>query len=295
MTPAMRNPYMPCGPSRVTPLRDAALRMSHCLADGNPPDVLISLPRQESWLLIFQLHDQRGYDMWLEDRFTPVPDLARSTLNILDLSQVPRARLNVPSNCVHFQIPRAALDEISHDAGMPRIGTLRSRYGWETRDPVLQTMHGHFVEALVRPQQSNRLFVDHLTIALYAHVAETYGDVRAPRLRTGGLASWQERRAKELMADNLDKDLTLLQIAQACELSLAHFSRAFKASTGTSPHGWRQNHRIARARELLRDDRLSLAEIAAACGFADQSHFTRMFARRVGTGPGAWRKFERRN
>lgn len=44
------------------------------------------------------------------------------------------------------------------------------------------------------------------------------------------------------------------------------------------------------AKELLRSSPLSLAEIALACGFADQSHFTRAFARLVGMTPGAWRR-----
>ncbi|MGJ7519755.1 helix-turn-helix domain-containing protein [Variovorax sp. LT1P1] len=47
---------------------------------------------------------------------------------------------------------------------------------------------------------------------------------------------------------------------------------------------------MARARELLRASDLPLAEVATACGFADQSHFTRVFSRAEGAPPGHWRR-----
>jgi AraC family transcriptional regulator len=49
-------------------------------------------------------------------------------------------------------------------------------------------------------------------------------------------------------------------------------------------------HRIEVAKEKLHDRRLSLSEVALACGFADQSHLTRVFTRTVGVNPGAWRR-----
>jgi AraC family transcriptional regulator len=43
-------------------------------------------------------------------------------------------------------------------------------------------------------------------------------------------------------------------------------------------------------RDMLRDGRLSLRDVALACGFADQSHLTQVFTRFVGASPGAWRR-----
>jgi transcriptional regulator GlxA family with amidase domain len=59
---------------------------------------------------------------------------------------------------------------------------------------------------------------------------------------------------------------------------------------GTSPYRWLLLQRVSRAKSLLRKADWSLADIAAACGFADQSHFTRVFTSIVGASPGAWRK-----
>jgi methylphosphotriester-DNA--protein-cysteine methyltransferase len=69
-------------------------------------------------------------------------------------------------------------------------------------------------------------------------------------------------------------------------ISLARFGirPASRRTNGCSGAGSREAH------ALLRDGRLSLAEIARACGFADQSHFTKAYARLRGISPGAWRR-----
>ena len=89
---------------------------------------------------------------------------------------------------------------------------------------------------------------------------------------------------------DLDGDISVMVLARACGLSTKHFSRAFRQSTGLPPHQWLLQRRIDKAKQLLRDSRSPLAEVAADCGFADQSHFTRVFTRAVGISPGQWRR-----
>ena len=105
----------------------------------------------------------------------------------------------------------------------------------------------------------------------------------------GGLAPWQERRAKEVLSANLDGGVPLKDVARECRLSVSHFSRAFRRTMGVAPHHWLLTRRIEVAKEKLRDRRLSLSDVALVCGFADQSHLTRVFTGMVGVSPGAWR------
>lgn len=166
--------------------------------------------------------------------------------------------------------------------------------GWETPDPILFSIKSAIIAAAERPEETSQLFIDHMVLALHAHFARSYGGMRdAERRRSGGLAPWQERRAKELIASSLSKELSLVEIASECDLSMAHFSRAFKSSTGLTPHGWLQTCRIERAKEIMLQPDFALAEIAVACGFADQSHFTRIFTRIEGDTPGMWRRYRR--
>jgi AraC-like DNA-binding protein len=104
------------------------------------------------------------------------------------------------------------------------------------------------------------------------------------------LAPWQLKRVTDFIGANLAETLQLCDLAALSGLSPSHFGRAFKGSTGLPPHRWHLNLRIERARAMLSDDGASLADVACATGFADQSHFTRVFSRTVGMSPGAWRR-----
>ncbi|HEX4506208.1 MAG TPA: AraC family transcriptional regulator [Alphaproteobacteria bacterium] len=104
------------------------------------------------------------------------------------------------------------------------------------------------------------------------------------------LAPWQLKRVTEFINANLAETLQLCDLAALSGLSPSHFGRAFKGSTGLPPHRWHLVQRIERARAMLTDAEASLADVACATGFADQSHFTRVFSRTIGMSPGAWRR-----
>jgi AraC family transcriptional regulator len=126
-------------------------------------------------------------------------------------------------------------------------------------------------------------------LATHAMLTPDPPPMASPPVR-GGLAPWQERRAKELMSTHLGREISLAFVAGECGLSVSHFARSFKQCTGTPPHRWLLENRVERAKELLTDAEPPLAEIALECGFSDQSHFTRVFSRTVGTSPGTWRR-----
>ncbi len=86
------------------------------------------------------------------------------------------------------------------------------------------------------------------------------------------------------------QDLALEELAALVSLSAKHFARAFRQSTGTPPHRWLIERRLDRAKAMLVEGDLDLAEIALACGFADQSHFTAAFRKLVGMTPGSYRR-----
>jgi len=89
-------------------------------------------------------------------------------------------------------------------------------------------------------------------------------------------------------ADAPDADVAAL--AGAASMPVRTFRRHFRASFGLSPHRWLAHRRIAKAQRLLRDRRLSLAEIALELGFASQAHFTDAFRQDIGVTPGRWRR-----
>jgi AraC family transcriptional regulator len=84
---------------------------------------------------------------------------------------------------------------------------------------------------------------------------------------------------------NMEETVHLSTLAEAAGMSIYHFAKLFKASTGMSPHQYVLRRRIEHAKELLRKPGLSLSEISLRAGFSDQSHLTNVFRRFVGVTP----------
>jgi AraC family transcriptional regulator len=104
------------------------------------------------------------------------------------------------------------------------------------------------------------------------------------------LAASQERRAKELVDANIRGNISIAELASACRLSEAYFSRAFRETCGAPPHRWLLQRRVELAKQKLAATDMPLATIATDCGFVDQSHLQRVFARTTGVTPKIWRK-----
>lgn len=135
---------------------------------------------------------------------------------------------------------------------------------------------------------SGPLFGDSLSISLISLLTRVGP---APRAKSsGGLTARQLKTVTDYLDAHLAQPVDPGSLAQLVRLSTSHFHRAFKASTGLPPHAWLTELRLQRARELMLDTGLSLAQVALQTGFADQPHFTRIFTRSIGVSPRAWRK-----
>jgi AraC-like DNA-binding protein len=248
-----------------------------------------SLQREDAFLVELSLLDFPRREYWEDGRQMPVCDVRAGDTCVHDLKRDPVVLLDKPYHALFFYLPRAALNAIADDAGAPRIGDLDCRLAAGVNDATIAGLGSTLLPALRRPEQAN-LFVDHVMLAVGFHVAEAYGGMRpVSRPVRGSLAPWQERRAKEVLSTNLD-GVPLKEVARECRLSVSHFSRAFRRSIGVAPHNWLLKRRVEVAKEKLRNTRLSLSDVALACGFADQSHLTRVFTGMIGVSPGAWRR-----
>jgi AraC family transcriptional regulator len=98
------------------------------------------------------------------------------------------------------------------------------------------------------------------------------------------------RRVTDYVQQNLDKDLTLAELAAVVYMSPSHFARLSKCSTSLSPHRFVIRQRIARAEAFLATQESSIAQISRMAGFRTPSHFTTVFRRVLGTTPDAYRK-----
>jgi AraC family transcriptional regulator len=112
-----------------------------------------------------------------------------------------------------------------------------------------------------------------------------------PETSSGGpaLSGSRLRRVADYIEQNLDKDLSLAELAAVVYMSPYHFARLFKDSTGVPPHRFVVRQRIARARGVLVTPELSIAQVSRMVGFRTPSHFTTVFRRVLGVTPRAYR------
>jgi AraC-like DNA-binding protein len=245
-------------------------------------------------MLNVQLRPRPAYALWVDRRRVAADPAQEGSSFLFDLRREFVVRLNHAVDLLLLYVPRAALDAVAEDEGAQRIQTLAIAPGKAVEDPVIRHLASSLLPALQRPEQANELFVEHVFLALHSHLASCYGGlVPKGRLVRGGLTPRQERIAKELLSARLEGGVSLQELADACELSRSHFARAFKHTTGQSPHRWLSSRRIDLAQHLLSNSALSIAEIASRLGFADQSHFARNFLRAIGSSPGIWRRSRR--
>jgi AraC family transcriptional regulator len=271
-------------------LRTADMAVTETRCDDPVLGLSHSIQREDAYLVALTLRDFPNRQYWEDGRQMPVCDLRRGQVDFHDLKRDPVALLDKPYNDLFFYLPRCALDSIADGAEARRIGDLNHE-PVAFDDSTISSLGMAVLPALSCPDQASQLFIDHVLLALAVHVAQTYGGMRPlSRPVRGGLAAWQVRRAKQILSANLDGRLPLKEVAQECRLSVSHFSRAFRRTTGVAPHSWLLARRVEVAKEKLRDGRLSLSDVAAVCGFSDQSHLTKVFTRMVGLGPGAWRR-----
>lgn len=250
------------------------------------------IPREDAYLIALQIRACPNHDLYFDGRRVQPKNFLGGVTTIYDLRTDPVADVRDPFHSIMFYLPRTALDAMAHETGMRRVGDLRHQPGVSVDDPVVRGLLSALLPVISKPEEAHPLFLDHLASALIAHVAHRYdaSSVSSDSPGGGGLAHWQERRVKEMMSESLHKEITLAELANECGLSVRHFARTFRKSTGVTPHQWLLKHRVDHAQELMRHRGLSLSEIALASGFADQSHFSRVFTAILGTSPGAWRR-----
>ena len=120
--------------------------------------------------------------------------------------------------------------------------------------------------------------------------ATTVTTAEAIALRRGVMAPWQARCIQGYIAANLHRTIRVMDLVRVVRFSPSRFDRVFKESFGCTPHQYVMRRRIERAQSLLLMSNDTLSQIAAECGFVNQSHLSNLFHKLVGETPGKWRR-----
>lgn len=195
---------------------------------------------------------------------------------------------------VHMYLPASPLSATALrelDLDPDNVGL---HYDGGFRDPLIEQIARAVQTEMIDPAPGGKMLVETLSSALGVQVLRHHSNlepasVSLPSVR-GALDARRLRRVIDFIETHLSEDLTIEALAGVACLSPFHFARAFKTAAGTAPRRYVTDRRIGRARALIAEGRLPLADIAEMCGFSSQPHFTYWFKRIVGTTPGAYRE-----
>lgn len=247
------------------------------------------VPAENAYLFHVQLRPVE-VDMWIDGKHRPATTTTAGNTFLFDLSSNPVAEIRSAFDNIRFYLSQASLDEFAFDQGIRGIiGLASSRIVFQDR--VMWGLANALLDSVEHANERSTLFIDHVALTFCAHVVKAYGNAVVPDDKvSGGLSPSQLRRVLDFIAAHLNDDHSIAELARECGLSSGYFSRAFRQTTGITPHQWVIRRKVERARQLLLGNGLELADIAQVCGFVDQSHFTRVFTRLEGDSPGRWRR-----
>ena len=134
----------------------------------------------------------------------------------------------------------------------------------------------------------SRLYAESMANALAVHLLSRYSTRKHCHHNRGRLSQRQLKQEFDDINEYLEWDLSLAQLAAVVQLSAYHFARLFKHSTGFSPHQYLIRCRVERAKQLLLEGNLTIAQVALTVGFASQGHLNYHFKRLTGMTPKAF-------
>jgi AraC family transcriptional regulator len=188
--------------------------------------------------------------------------------------------------CVPDELLRAVAERLDRD---PRVIDIADRF--QMRDPVIEHIGWTLKADIDSNVAGGSLLRDSLGVALAARLLQRHyrGSLPMREIR-GGLTHTKLERVIAHIEDNLADKLSLPGIAEVAGMSVSHLKTLFRNSTGVPVYEYVLRRRVERAQLLLRNHKMSIAEIALATGFAHQSHLARHMHRILGYTPSAVRR-----
>ena len=157
---------------------------------------------------------------------------------------------------------------------------------FQVRDEQLENIGWALRAEMESGYPCGRLYFDSLAMAVAARLVRCHSSIsREPRRLNGRISERRLRQVLSYIEDNLNLNLTLGDIAGVTGLSVSHFKSLFRESVGLPAHQYVIRRRVERAKDLLREGKLSISQVAFETGFAHQSHLARHMRRVLGVSP----------
>lgn len=196
-----------------------------------------------------------------------------------------------PFRCTTAHIGTSKVRDVARAMGMAQPPeSVPYRFG--VQDALLRSILSALAREVESPAEHGSLLADRLieglVIAILRIPRPEPGSAKTPRLSPRVLA-----RVCDRIDASLARPVTVADLAAEAGLSPFHFARAFKHSTGLTPHRYVTERRLERAKALLLEADLPICRVALESGFTSQQHFTGLFRDWAGTPPATFRRLNR--
>lgn len=211
------------------------------------------------------------------------------TLTPAGLAQ--RWRWDGVAEILHLRLAAGFVHRIAEEAAVGNPDRIEVVNNFGTHDPQIVQLGLALVDELRTRGLAGTLYAESLATVLAIHLLRQYCSC-TPRAQPvpGRMAERDLQRVIAYIDANLDRDLSLRELAHLTGLSMNHFAVLFKRSNGVAPHRYVIQQRVARAQQLLQHAELPISAVAQQVGFADQAHLTHHFKRIVGVTPAVYRR-----
>jgi AraC family transcriptional regulator len=198
--------------------------------------------------------------------------------------------INAKSTVLLLTLPPALMNSVAIESELdPARAEVITRI--QIRDPQIEHIGLALKAEMEAGCPNGSLFLEGLGTALAAHLLQHHSSHLLPmRELKGGMSGRKLRQVLSYIDDNLDRNLSLAEIAEVAGLSVSHLKTLFRQSTGSPVHQYVIRRRVDRAKMLLSERNLSISQIALATGFAHQSQLARHMRRVLGANPTEIRK-----
>ncbi len=217
--------------------------------------------------------------------------MPRNSMVITPPGTPTRILLDRPNEVEFLAIPYAALRALCDDHALPPDGDFGAVHCAKVECPQLSQVFDRTAREIRAGNPHGALFIEGALMQMVALLlARAERPLRTP---TGGLAPWQLARVTDYLHAHAADQVSLAELAALAGLSLHHFARAFKASTGIAPHQFQVSLRMERARLQLSLSTEPVTDIALALGYDSSQSFARAFRIAHGTTPSKFREATR--
>jgi AraC-like DNA-binding protein len=212
------------------------------------------------------------------------------TVHVTEPAVPVRCLFRGPYDVLHLHVPNRLVAECARDMTGHPVPELCSKRV-PSKDITVDSLGRALLEADRVGGSFGQLYADCISIAIVARLlASANRAATSERPKVGELARWRLKRAIDYIEAQLDKPVSLADVASSAGLTRMHFAAQFRAATGLRPHEYLLRRRIERAQEMLVGTTMPLVDVALSVGFQTQAHFTSVFKRYAGQPPRAWRE-----